>query len=186
MNSGILRDDIRDATCDLQQSPAVIAVAHQRYRFTLKAAYFSIGQDRFQTITDFNTGAPIPNGVQNENSPICCFAAYTPFLEEVDRITLNIGAIEGVDRDHGNLGMGPLLDLAADVIHLRDRILVKNMREIVDVVGCPQLRDRLCRHGYDQRQNKDCNQTQSCQRTHVRIVQDAERTAAWRIVDFGF
>jgi hypothetical protein len=39
--------------------------------------------------------------------------------------------------------MGLFVNLPADLVHLRDRILIKNVSEIIDVVGRFELGDRL-------------------------------------------
>jgi hypothetical protein len=64
-------------------------------------------------------------------------------MEKVDGVTLNISAIEGLYSHHCDLRMGLFVNLPADLVHLRDRILIQNVGEIIDVVGRFELGDRL-------------------------------------------
>ena len=43
--------------------------------------------------------------------------------------------------------MSLLVDLLANTFHLRDRVRLQNMREVVDVTGGVKLRDRFGMHG---------------------------------------
>ena len=55
------------------------------------------------------------------------------FLKRSNRVAFNVGAIEGIDGDEGDLRVRLLVDLAADVVDLRGRAGIENVREIVDV-----------------------------------------------------
>ncbi len=85
----------------------------------------------------------VVDGVENQHSAIRRLAPHAPLMEKIDRITLDIGAIERFDGHDRDLCMSLLVDLAADFVHLRDRVLIQNVSKIVDVVGCFELSDRL-------------------------------------------
>ena len=52
---------------------------------------------------------------------------------------LDVRSIERVDSDQCDLSVSLFVDLAADIIDLRGRVLVQNVREVVDVVGRLEL-----------------------------------------------
>jgi hypothetical protein len=74
---------------------------------------------------------------------VCRLRAHAPFFEEVYRKGLYISAICRVDRDNGNLGMSLLVNLTADFCHLREGICIYDMREVIDVSGGLELRNRF-------------------------------------------
>ena len=133
LNSRIRGNDICNPAGDQLQGVVVISASHQRNRFALKTAHLAIGQNGFQPVTYFDAGSMIPYNVQDQNAAICRFAADAPFLEESNGIALNVGAVEGIDGDQGDLSVSFFVDLPADVVYLRDGALVKNVCEIVDV-----------------------------------------------------
>ena len=112
-----------------KQRLAVLLAAHQRDGFPLKAAHFPIGQNRLQPIADFDAGATVVNGVQDQHAPIARLASDSPLLEKIDGIAFDVGAVQRSDRHYSNLGVGFFVDLPADVVHLRDRALVENVGE---------------------------------------------------------
>ena len=57
----------------------------------------------------------ILDGVEDQNSPVCGLAANPPFLEKIDCVSFNVGAIEGIDSDQGDLRMGLFVDLLKQV-----------------------------------------------------------------------
>ena len=57
------------------------------------------------------------------------------FLKRSTAIALDVGAIEGIDRDERDLGVSLFIDLPADVGDLRGRVRIQNMGEIIDVTG---------------------------------------------------
>ena len=83
------------------------------------------------------------------------FAPDAPLLVQRDGVALDVGTIQGIHRDDGDLGVRLLLDLLADVVQLRDRGLVEHVGEVVDVVGGAKLGDRLCRKQQRERQQED-------------------------------
>ena len=157
LNSGVGGNYAGDAAGHEQERLAVIFAAHQRDGFALKASYFAIGQNRFQAIADFNAGAVIPDGVENQDSAIGRFAADSPLMEKIDGITFDVGAVQGIDRDESDLRVGFLVDLMADVLNLSRCIGVEDVGEIIDVAGGLEVFDRLGvrgeTQGYDQQTN---------------------------------
>ena len=73
--------------------------------------------------------------------------------------------------------MSLFVDLPAGVVYLRDRILIKNVREIIHVTCGLKLGNGFSRRQPAQRQNQDRSQTQSRAQIHTQIVQDASGTA---------
>jgi hypothetical protein len=170
LNSGVVGNDLSDATGDQQERLAVLFGAHQRNRFALKAAGLAVGQYRFETVADFDAGAMILNGVENQDAAIR-FTSHTPFLSKIDRVTFDVGAVERVDGDQRDLGVGFLLNLPADVVDLGDRVLVEDVGEVVDVAGGLELGNGLGERGEAQQHGNRC-QTKSHAQGHRKIVQE--------------
>ncbi len=141
MDAGVLGDDVRDPRSDEQEGLAIVAGAHEWDRFALKSADLAVGQDGLEPVANLDAGAVIVDGIQNQNAAVGGLAAYSPLMEEVDGVAFDIGAIERVNGDDGDLGVRLLVDFAADVVHLRDGVLVQNVSEIVDVIGGFELSD---------------------------------------------
>ena len=70
---------------------------------------------------------------------ICALVADAPFLEQINREALDIGAIQRIDGYQRDLGVRLFVDLLAGVVDLRNRVRIKNVREIIDVSGRLQL-----------------------------------------------
>ena len=141
LNPSILGNDLRNARCDQQQRLAIVPTSHERDSLPLKTGHLPIRQDRLQSVTDLNASTMVVDGIQNQHSAIFGFAPDSPLMEKIDGVTLNVSAIERMDGYHRNLGMRFFVDLAADVIHLRDRVLIQDVRKIVDIVRGFELRD---------------------------------------------
>ena len=139
MDSRVGRDHIGHAARHEQQSVVVVLTTHQRNGFPLKASHFAIRQDWFQPVSHFNAGAMIPNGIQDQHAMIGGFAADAPLLEQIDRIALDVGTVQGIDGHNGDLGVRLFIDLTADVADLRGCTLVEDMCEVVDVAGGLEL-----------------------------------------------
>jgi hypothetical protein len=87
-------------------------------------------------------------------------------MKEVDRVTFNIGTIHRLDGHNRDLGMRFPIDLAADLIHLRDRVLIQNVRKVIDVVGGFELGDGFSWRSQNHCQRDGRNETQLCPRLH--------------------
>jgi len=153
LNTCVLSNDLRNARGDQQQRLAIVSIPHERDGFPLKSAHLPIGQDRFQPISNLNPGAVVVNGIQNQYSAVGGLAPHAPLMEEIDRVTLDIGAIERPDGHHRDLSMCLPVNLPADLVHLRDRVLVQNVGKVVDVVGGFELGDRFGLRRQNQQQS---------------------------------
>ena len=99
----------------------------------MKSAHLAIRQNRFEPVPYLNAILVILYRVQDQNPAIGPLAPNTPFLEQIDGIALDVRAIQRVHRYQGDLGVSFLVDLPASVINLRNRVRVKNMREVIYV-----------------------------------------------------
>jgi hypothetical protein len=133
LHARIRRNDIRHTACDQQQGIVVVSAAHERDGFALKTPNFAVGQNRFQAVSDLDASTVIFYCVHNQHATVCGFGAHAPFLEKVNRVTLYVGPIKGINCYHSHLCVSLLVDLPSDVSDLRDRGLIKNVREIIDV-----------------------------------------------------
>jgi len=84
----------------------------------------------------------VVDGVENQHSAIRRLASHAPLMEKIDRVTFDIGASSDL-MVTTDLRMSLLVDLAADFVHLRDRVLIQNVSKIIDVVCSFELSDRL-------------------------------------------
>ena len=67
------------------------------------------------------------------------FAAYAPLLEQIDRITIHLRAIQRIDGYNRNLSVRLLFNLLANVIQLGDCALIQNVGKVVDVIRRTEL-----------------------------------------------
>ena len=149
LDAGILCNNDRNPRSYQQQRLAVVAGAHERHSFPLKSSHFAVRQDRLQSITDLNTGAMVINRVKNQYSTVGRLASYSPLMEQINRITFHVGAVERSDGHYRDLGMSLFVDLAADLVDLRDCVPVQNVGKVVDVIGGFEFGDRFglrCAH----------------------------------------
>src|SRR3974390_3102248 len=134
LNPRIGRDHLGHAARYQQQSLVICLAAHQRGSFPLKASHLAVGKNRFQPVAYLHACAMILNRVQDQDAAVGGLRADTPFLEEVDGKALDIRSIESVDGYDCDLGVSFLLDLAAEIVHLRNRLLIEYVRVVVDVI----------------------------------------------------
>ena len=169
LNAGVLCNNICDPRSKQEQRLAVIACPHDRDGFPLKSPYFSVRQYRFQAVANFNTGAMVVDGVKNQYAAIRRLAAYAPLMEQIDGVTFDIGAVERLDGHYGDLRMRFLIDLKADLVHLRDRALIQNAGKIIDVIGILQLSDGFSLGSENQQQeNGGQRRPQFCAAIHAK------------------
>ena len=172
LNSGVGGDHFGDAGGDEQQGLTVISALHQRDGFALEAAYLAVGQDGFKAVSDFDAGAAVADRVQDQNAVIGGFGADAPLVEEIDGIAIDVGAVQSIDGDYGDLRVGFLVDLAADVFHLADCAGIEDMREIIDVAGGLEIFNRLGVRAEAKRENEKHQQTELRAHVHRKIVQE--------------
>ena len=77
---------------------------------------------------------------QDQHTLVGSFAADAPFVEEIDGIALNVGPVERLYSDDGDLCMRLLFDLLTNIVELCDGVLIKDMSKIVDVIRGFELR----------------------------------------------
>ncbi len=121
----------------------------------------------------------VGNGQQNQDSPIGRLAADSPLLKKVDRVTLDVAAVERVDGDDGNLGVRFLVDLLTQVVELGDGAVIENVGEVVDVAGRLELGNGFAPANQGERQHGEGAECDCEPRLHPRlIVQDGTRPLA--------
>ncbi len=145
LNPGIFRDDIRDSRRHQRHGAVVVVLPQQRDSLAADASDLAVGQDRLQSVADFDAVFVVLHREQDQDAVVRGFVSDTPLLVEGDRVALDVCTVESVYCDDGDLRLGFLVELLADVVELRDGGLVEDVGEVVDVVGGAELRDRLCR-----------------------------------------
>jgi hypothetical protein len=154
LNIGIGGDCLRYASEDQQQCGVVIAAAHERHCLALEASDFAIRKNWFEPVADFDARTMILDDVKDEHAAIRPFTSDPPLLEEIDRVALDVAALERVDGYERDLRVGLGVELLGDVRDLRGRLRIQDVREIVDVIGGLELRDRLRKTCETQRDNE--------------------------------
>ena len=113
----------------------------------------------------------ILNRVENQNSPVGFLPADAPLLEQVNRVALDILAVQSINCYEGDLRVRFFVQLAANVLDLGLGRWVQDVSKVVDVTGRLKLRDGFCL-GENARDQQKGGQAGSCASTHSRIVQD--------------
>src|SRR5437879_2141231 len=79
----IFRDRLCDARGQESDRGTVISLAEDWHHLTAKAADFAVGQNRFQTVSNFHPILPVARGKQNQNASIVSLSAHSPSLEQI-------------------------------------------------------------------------------------------------------
>ena len=95
-------------------------------------------------------------------------------MEKIDGITFDVGAVEGIDRDESDLGVGFLVDLMADVLNLGRCAGIEDVGEIIDVAGGLEVFDRLGVRGHAAQENEKRQVTELRAHVHRRLYRTAE------------
>ena len=140
MDTRILRDDLCNTRRHQCDSAVEVILPEQRNGFASDCADFPIWQNRFQPVANFDPVTMILCRQQDQHALVCGFAADAPFVEEIDRIAFDVGSVERLNSDDGNLRMRLLVDLLTNIVELRDGVLIKDVSKVVDVIRGFQLR----------------------------------------------
>lgn len=135
----VLRNRIRNMLRHQADSAVVVALLEERHSFAPEAAYFTVRKNGLKTIPDFGAVAMIFYRKKDQNTAIGRLVADSPFLEQVNRVALDIVSIERIDRDHGHLRVRFLINLQAEIVEVADRAVTEHMCEIIDVVAVVEL-----------------------------------------------
>ncbi len=106
--------------------------------------------------------------IEDQDTAVGRLTADSPLFEEIDGITLDIGAVERIDRDQRDLRVRFFIDLTAGIANLRNGVRIEDVREIVDVAGGLELRDGFGPRSDRQQKDGDPGETKSCERSHRR------------------
>src|SRR5271165_1120135 len=96
-------------------------------------------------------------------------------MEQIDRVALNVVAIERVDGDQRDLSVCLLIDLGADVRDLRSRRLIDDVRKVVDIARGLEVFDVLSKdaRGDDRdEEQRDDEESMTSAPAHSEIVQE--------------
>ena len=162
----ILRDGLRDARCHQRDGGVVVVLAQDRNHLAAEAADFAVGQDRFESVTDFCPILMVLHGEKNEYAAVSAFLADAPLLEQLVRELLFAFAFQRLDSDDGDLRVRLLLHFKTQSVQPRLRLLVKYAGEVVDVIAglelCWFFGECECRKNrQESRQNADRQNSQT-------------------------
>src|SRR6185437_114489 len=104
-----------------------------RNGLTLKTSHLAIRQDGLQPIAHFNPGAMVPDGIQDQNSAITSLIADPPFMEQINGVALDVGAVERIDGEQRDLHVSLLINLQTDIFYLGSSARLEHMCEVLDV-----------------------------------------------------
>jgi oligopeptidase B len=132
---GVGGDDAGDLLQASFKAGTVLAGVELRNHAAADVAYLRVGEDAFETITDFDPAFVVFGGDQHEDAAVGGLGADLPLLfEEVGEVGDGVSA-EVVDGDNGDLGVGLVVELAAELLHLGFGGGVDDAGEVGDVGG---------------------------------------------------
>jgi hypothetical protein len=118
---------------NLEERRAVLPLPQKRQHFATEAAYFAIGQDRFEAVADFSPVLAIIDGQQHHHAAVFAFWSDAPFLKEAIREILRRIAFERMDGYDGKLRVGLPIELLAQCRNFLARFRIHYACEIVNV-----------------------------------------------------
>ena len=96
---------------NLPERRAVLVLPQKRQHLAAEPAHFTIGQNRFEPITDFCPVFPIIHREQHHNAAIFALGTHAPLFEQaISEIRRRI-PFEGMNRHHRQLRIGFLIKL---------------------------------------------------------------------------
>jgi hypothetical protein len=118
LHSCILGNGVGDARGHQADCAVVIAVAQVRNHLAPEAADLTVRQDGLEAIAHRHVILTVLRGQKDEHTAVLAFFADAPLLIKLNGVVEDVGALEGVDSHHGNLGLSFLINLGAEVLQL--------------------------------------------------------------------
>lgn len=139
LDAGIFSDDICHSGGH-QSHGAVVIVAFQKGdRVAHEAAYFSVRQDALKSVSDFNSVAMVVNGKKNQYAAVAALLPDSPLCKQINRVTLDVAAIQVMNGNDRHFRVRFLVDLSADIVEGGLRFRAQHLREIIEVIGGMEL-----------------------------------------------
>src|SRR5690242_4196116 len=89
-DAGVLRDDIGHSRGHQQEGACVVVLPQQRHRLTAKSANFTVRQDWFQAVANFDAVFPVLHGQQDHESMVGFLIADSPAFEQIDGVAVDV------------------------------------------------------------------------------------------------
>jgi hypothetical protein len=132
---GVGGDDVGDLLQAELEAGAVLAGVELGDHAAADVAYLGVGEDAFEAIAYFDPALVVVGGDQHQDAAVRGLGADLPLLfEEVGEVGYCLAA-EVVDGDNGDLRVGLMVELAAELLHLGFGGGVDDTGEVGDVGG---------------------------------------------------
>ena len=98
-------------------------------------ADLAVGQNALEAVAGLDAAFAVLNGEDQDDAAVGSLSADLPFVFEGCGEIFDRLAVEGLHRDHGDLGMGLAIDLQAERVQGLDGLRREDSSEVADVVG---------------------------------------------------
>src|SRR5271155_1174184 len=114
---GVRGDDLRDLLNAERNRSVVVALAERRDHRTADVAYLRVVEDALQPIANLNSVFPRVQHDEHQNAAVGALGTYLPLVfERSGKFFNRLVVVERLDGHDGDLGMGPAVDLGAEVL----------------------------------------------------------------------
>ena len=132
-NVAVLRDHLRDLAHHLHDGVVVIALAQQGNHAASETAHLAVRKDGFEAVADLGPVLVIISGKQDHHASVRPLVSHAPLLKKVTGEVVHRVTFQSLDGDHGNLGLGFLIDLRAQPGKSLHSRRVEHAGKVVDV-----------------------------------------------------
>ena len=155
----VLRNHGGDLAYHLPQGGAVVALAQPRHHVAPETAHLAVRKNGLESVADLGPVLVVADGHEDHYAPVRALVTHPPFLKQVIGEVLHGVAIQGLDGNHRDLGLGFLVDFGRELRYLRHGRGVKYAGEIVDVSLYVELLPLLSgrRRGEEDREEQQNN-----------------------------
>ncbi len=132
-NVAVLRDHLRDLAHHFDDGVVVVALAQQRNHAASELAHLAVRKDGFEAVADLGPVLVIIRGKQEHYATVRPLVPHAPLLKKVIGEVFRCVAFQSLDRDHGDLGLGFLIDLCTEPNEFLYRRRIEDAGKVVDV-----------------------------------------------------
>jgi len=129
----VLRNHPGDLAHHLPKGAVVVTLAQQRNHVAPETTHLAVRKNGLQAVADLGPVLVVTDGKQNHHSPVCPLVPDAPLLKKVIGEVFHRVTFQGLDSDHGDLGLGFLIDFRTQPGECFHRRRVEHAGKIVDV-----------------------------------------------------
>jgi small subunit ribosomal protein S20 len=142
----------------LQERGGILVLPQQRNHLPSEIADHPIGEDGLEAVADLGAIPVVVDCQQDEHAAVLALGACAPFIEQpIGEIVFGI-AFQGMDGNHGDLGIGLLVEFLAERGQGLARAGIQDAGKVIDIALGSELFDLFCAHwkngGQGQKQQK--------------------------------